>query len=292
METILYLASNAVTLMKGYKKKNKYFIMDTKKFPFHGEGIVSLQDLDKDKLEEILKQINVESLCLLLSTKFVQWKIAEIPNLKSEYMIRKLVEQEMYDTVPSDKKFIYDYRMLKKQDGNGLRVMMYAVQEDVVQLAIEMAKKYRLKLTRIDIVMNAVIKLFEDFFGERYGSIGLLVAEGKEVNTYLFIDGKFRYFGKNQIRSEVNSESYTNEIINYVSQLIQFKRANYRESELNKFYFAGVEKHVFENVSNVLNSLFQLEVGEYSEYQMLDEKGKIVPIEQWLYQLGSLGEWK
>lgn len=292
METILYIASDALTLIKGYKKKNKYFVMDTKRYPFQGEGIASLEDIDQEKLDNILKQINVESLCLLLSTKFVQWKIAEIPNLKSEYMIRKLVEQEMDEIVTSDKKFVYDYRMLKIQDANGLRIMMFAVQEDVVNYVIQMAKKYRLKLTRIDIVMNAVIKLFEDFFGERYGSIGLLVAEGKEVNTYLFIDGKFRYFGKNQIRSEVNSESYTNEIINYVSQLIQFKRANYRESELNKFYFAGVERHVFENVSNVLNSLFQLEVGEYSEYQMLDEKGKVVPIEQWLYQLGSLGEWK
>ena len=67
----------------------------------------------------------------MLSTKFVQWKIAEIPNLKSEYMIRKLVEQEMDEIVTSDKKFVYDYRMLKIQDANGLRIMMFAVQEDV-----------------------------------------------------------------------------------------------------------------------------------------------------------------
>ena len=70
-----------------------------------------------------------------------------------------------------------------------------------------MSKKYRLKLTRIDNVINSIIKIFEDFFSQSYQSVGLLVAEGKEVNTYLFIDGKFRYFGKNHIRSEMNSES-------------------------------------------------------------------------------------
>lgn len=292
METILYIASDALTLMKGYKKKNKYFVMDTKRYPFQGEGIASLEDIDQEKLDNILKQINVESLCLLLSTKFVQWKIAEIPNLKSEYMIRKLVEQEMDEIVTSDKKFVYDYRMLKIQDANGLRIMMFAVQEDVVNYVIQMSKKYRLKLTRIDIVINSIIKIFEDFFSQSYQSVGLLVAEGKEVNTYLFIDGKFRYFGKNQIRSEMNSESYANEIVNYVSQLIQFKRANYRDAELNKFYFAGVEADNFYKVSNVLKSLFQIEVGSYDEFHMLDGKGKDIPVEQWLYQLGSLGEWK
>ncbi len=292
METILYIASDALTLIKGYKKKNKYFVMDTKRYPFQGEGIASLEDIDQEKLDNILKQINVESLCLLLSTKFVQWKIAEIPNLKSEYMIRKLVEQEMDEIVTSDKKFVYDYRMLKIQDANGLRIMMFAVQEDVVNYVIQMSKKYRLKLTRIDIVINSIIKIFEDFFSQSYQSVGLLVAEGKEVNTYLFIDGKFRYFGKNQIRSEMNSESYANEIVNYVSQLIQFKRANYRDAELNKFYFAGVEADNFYKVSNVLKSLFQIEVGSYDEFHMLDGKGKDIPVEQWLYQLGSLGEWK
>lgn len=292
METTLYLASDALTLVKGYKKKNKYFVMDTKRYPFKGEGIASLDDIDQEKLDEILKQINAESICLLLSTKFVQWKIAEIPNLKSEYMIRKLVEQEMDEIVASDKKYVYDYRMLKNQDANGLRIMMFAVQEDVVQYAIEMSKKYRLKFSRIDIVMNSIIKIFEDFFSQRYQSVGLLVAEGKEVNTYLFIDGKFRYFGKNQVRSEINSDSYANEIVNYVSQLIQFKRANYRDAEMNKFYFAGVEAGVFKNVSNVLKSLFQIDVGDYDEFHMLDEKGKDIPVEQWLYQLGSLGEWK
>ena len=292
METILYIASDALTLMKGYKKKNKYFVMDTKRYPFQGEGIASLEDIDQEKLNNILKQINAESLCLLLSTKFVQWKIAEIPNLKSEYMIRKLVEQEMDEIVTSDKKFVYDYRMLKIQDANGLRIMMFAVQEDVVNYAIQMSKKYRLKLTRIDIVMNSIIKIFEDFFSQSYQSVGLLVAEGKEVNTYLFIDGKFRYFGKNQIRSEMNSESYANEIVNYISQLIQFKRANYRDAEFNKFYFAGVEADNFYKVSNVLKSLFQIEVGSYDEFHMLDGKGKDIPVEQWLYQLGSLGEWK
>ncbi len=292
METILYIASDALTLIKGYKKKNKYFVMDTKRYPFQGEGIASLEDIDQEKLDNILKQINVESLCLLLSTKFVQWKIAEIPNLKSEYMIRKLVEQEMDEIVTSDKKFVYDYRMLKIQDANGLRIMMFAVQEDVVNYVIQMSKKYRLKLTRIDIVINSIIKIFEDFFSQSYQSVGLLVAEGKEVNTYLFIDGKFRYFGKNQIRSEMNSESYPNEIVNYVSQLIQFKRANYRDAELNKFYFAGVEADNFYKVSNVLKSLFQIEVGSYDEFHMLDGKGKDIPVEQWLYQLGSLGEWK
>ena len=155
-----------------------------------------------------------------------------------------------------------------------------------------MSKKYRLKLTRIDIVINSIIKIFEDFFSQSYQSVGLLVAEAKEVNTYLFIDGKFRYFGKNQIRSEMNSESYANEIVNYVSQLIQFKRANYRDAELNKFYFAGVEADNFYKVSNVLKSLFQIEVGSYDEFHMLDGKGKDIPVEQWLYQLGSLGEWK
>ena len=292
METILYIASDALTLIKGYKKKNKYFVMDTKRYPSQGEGIASLEDIDQEKLDNILKQINVESLCLLLSTKFVQWKIAEIPNLKSEYMIRKLVEQEMDEIVTSDKKFVYDYRMLKIQDANGLRIMMFAVQEDVVNYVIQMSKKYRLKLTRIDIVINSIIKIFEDFFSQSYQSVGLLVAEGKEVNTYLFIDGKFRYFGKNQIRSEMNSESYANEIVNYVSQLIQFKRANYRDAELNKFYFAGVEADNFYKVSNVLKSLFQIEVGSYDEFHMLDGKGKDIPVEQWLYQLGSLGEWK
>lgn len=292
METVLYLANDAITLMKGYKKKQKYFVMDTKRFPFQGQGITSLDDLDKEKLEGILQQINAQSICLLLSTKFVQWKIAEIPQLKSEYMIRNLVKQEMDELVTSDKSYVYDYRMLKNQDGNGYRVMMYAVQEDIVAYAVEMARKYRLKLERIDLVMNSVIKMYEEHFGPKYASIGLLVAEGKEVTTYLFIDGKFRYFGKNQVRNDQHTPEYGNELVNYVSQLIQFKRANYRESTLEKFYFAGVPEQTFENVGNVLKSLFQLDVGLYDEFDMIDEKGKEVLVEEWLYQLGSLGEWK
>lgn len=292
MESILYLANDAITLMKGYKKTGKYFVMDTKRIPYEGGAITSLDDLDDEKIGSFLNKINVQSVCLLLSMKFIQWKIAEIPNIKSENMIRNLVKQEMEDLVTQDKKYVYDYRMLKKQGENGQRIMMYAVQEDIVEYAIEMAEKYRLKLTRIDIVMNAVIKVYQDFVSERYATVGFLVVEGKEVNTYLFIDGKFSYFGKSQIRSQHDSEQFPNELVSHVSQLIQFKRANYRESNLEKIFFAGVKKDVFQNVANVLRSLFQLEVGKYEEFAMIDEKSQDISEQEWLYQLGSLGEWK
>ena len=210
MATVIYINQNCIKILDGHQTQENYYVKDYKKI------MMKYNENDKEQyvqeLIHILNQLDIDSATLVLHTRNISWKIGEIPQMKSIYLAREVIKKELEDITDAQKEYVCDFRLMKKQDKAGIRVLMFAVEKEKIEFYVNIAvekekiefyvnifKQTRVKLTKIDVTLNSIIKIYEHVFCRHHQTMAIISIENKDVNTFLFIDGKFRYYGKDSM---------------------------------------------------------------------------------------------
>ncbi len=289
MATVIYINQNCIKILDGHQTQENYYVKDYKKI------MMKYNENDKEQyvqeLIHILNQLDIDSATLVLHTRNISWKIGEIPQMKSIYLAREVIKKELEDITDAQKEYVCDFRLMKKQDKAGIRVLMFAVEKEKIEFYVNIFKQTRVKLTKIDVTLNSIIKIYEHVFCRHHQTMAIISIENKDVNTFLFIDGKFRYYGKDSMFNDYDSLTLRNELINKVSQVIQFQRGNFRDSTLEDIIVVGLPEEDFSVLQISIKNLFQIDVKNIDYYDLLDKRSQKIDINEGIVNLGALKEW-
>lgn len=289
MEVVIYINQNNIKIAKGHTTQDGYYVKSLEEV-YMKYNETQPQQFTNEFIN-IMHDKNIDQAILVLSTKDISWKTGEIPQTKSLHLAREIVKRELEEITDSNKEYVYDFRLMKKQDKVGQRVLMFALEKEKIEFYINLFKQAHIKLTKITVSLNSVIRVYEHVFCHKHPTMAIISIEKKEVNTFLFIEEKFRYFGKDSISDSKDSLTLRNELINRVSQVIQFQRGNFRNNPLKDIIFIGMDKQDFSVLKGTFENLFQVHVKSLNEYQLLDKRSQKSIEECELVILGALKEW-
>jgi len=162
--------------------------------------------------------------------------------------------------------------------GNGKRVL-----KPYIDLFDEMG----ISLESIDIMTNSIIKLTESILKLTNLSYVLTVINGQDVIHYLFINGQYEIANRTRIFSDRGTVSFITELSNSLTKLMQFTKGAYKDAQLEKLYFAGLETYEEDMLMSTISSNLSIETSRFKPTNYTCSKDNNFPIHKYLF-VGSL----
>ena len=290
MENIIYFNQNILKLVRGEQTKDGYIV------DLYQEIILPSQNIYSDEyareVVKHLKNITLLNATLVLDSHGALWKVGKIPVVKSLRMARELVIKELQEMVDPHVEYVYDFRLFKKQEKTGMRVLMFAMDKKIVERFIDIFNQAQVNIDRIDISLNCLVSVYEHCFRHDYPLIGIIDIQKQQINTLLYVDGKFSYYGQDTLPEYEDSEQLRTTLVNKVSQLIQFQRSHFRDQTLKDVVISGIRQENLDDLKNTLKYLFHIQLLNFNDDQFVKYKRINTETVQGIVNIGALKERK
>lgn len=283
MSNVIYISKKLIRVVSGHKSSCGYYVENAQDIELLNDES-NLEVFKEELISKLSELKSLKDVTLILNVQNFFWKVGEIPVVKSNHLAREIVKKELEDMTDASKEYVYDYRLALRQDTVGIRVLMFAIEKEKLEFYLNVFNEVGIKLKNVDVSLNCLIKVYEYLFSSRHTGLGFIDIEKNEINTVLFVEGKFRYYGKDTIEPGTDMSRLRNQLINKVSQLIQFQRGNFRDSSIEKIIISGLESEEFDIFENTLQNLFQIRVVDLLKLK------KVNDYRQGLVELGALKE--
>lgn len=248
------------------------------------------------------------SYIVFLSTKglqMVQGNVSKNNIHISSYKEFEFVEGTMLDGNILDDQPVRDVLLdLKKENVDSVRLVVDSGQilvkcsvlpevshKQMLQFVkdefIDLFDEIGISLESIDIMTNSIIKLTESILKLTNLSYVLTVINGQDVIHYLFINGQYEIANRTRIFSDRGTVSFITELSNSLTKLMQFTKGAYKDAQLEKIYFAGLETYEEDMLMSTISSNLSIETSRFKPTNYTCSKDNNFPIHKYLF-VGSL----
>lgn len=152
---------------------------------------------------------------------------------------------------------------------------------------IDLFDEMGISLESIDIMTNSIIKLTESIPKLTNLSYVLTVINGQDVIHYLFINGQYEIANRIRIFSDRGTVAFITELSNSLTKLMQFTKGTYKDAQLEKIYFAGLETYEEDMLMSTISSNLSIETSRFKPTNHTCSKDNNFPIHKYLF-VGSL----
>lgn len=247
--------------------------------------------LDDQPIRDVLldlKKENVDSVRLVVDSGQILVKCAVLPNV-SHKQILQFVNDEFIDVESQYTDLLYDYAIIKdKVEGKeGQLVLCAAMEKEFLKPYIDLFDEMGISLESIDIMTNSIIKLTESIPKLTNLSYVLTVINGQDVIHYLFINGQYEIANRIRIFSDRGTVAFITELSNSLTKLMQFTKGAYKDAQLEKIYFAGLETYEEDMLMSTISSNLSIETSRFKPTNYTCSKDNNFPIHKYLF-VGSL----
>ena len=200
-----------------------------------------------------------------------------------------LDEDEFIDVESQYTDLLYDYAVIKdKVEGKeGQLVLCAAMEREFLKPYIDLFDEMGISLESIDIMTNSIIKLTESILKLTNLSYVLTVINGQDVIHYLFINGQYEIANRTRIFSDRGTVAFITELSNSLTKLMQFTKGAYKDAQLEKIYFAGLETYEEDMLMSTISSNLSIETSRFKPTNYTCSKDNNFPIHKYLF-VGSL----
>lgn len=215
-------------------------------------------------------------------------KCAVLPKV-SHKQILQFVKDEFIDVESQYTDLLYDYAIIKdKVEGKeGQLVLCAAMEREFLKPYIDLFDEMGISLESIDIMTNSIIKLTESIPKLTNLSYVLTVINGQDVIHYLFINGQYEIANRIRIFSDRGTVAFITELSNSLTKLMQFTKGTYKDAQLEKIYFAGLETYEEDMLMSTISSNLSIETSRFKPTNHTCSKDNNFPIHKYLF-IGSL----
>ena len=247
--------------------------------------------LDDQPIRDVLldlKKENVDSVRLVVDSGQILVKCAVLPKV-SHKQILQFVKDEFIDVESQYTDLLYDYAIIKdKVEGKeGQLVLCAAMEREFLKPYIDLFDEMGISLESIDIMTNSIIKLTESIPKLTNLSYVLTVINGQDVIHYLFINGQYEIANRIRIFSDRGTVAFITELSNSLTKLMQFTKGTYKDAQLEKIYFAGLETYEEDMLMSTISSNLSIETSRFKPTNHTCSKDNNFPIHKYLF-VGSL----
>ena len=279
MSYIVFLSTKGLQMVQGNVSKNNIHISSYKEFEFVEGTMLDGNILDDQPIKDVLldlKKENVDSVRLVVDSGQILVKCSVLPEVSHKQMLQ-FVKDEFIDVESQYTDLLYDYAVIKdKVEGKeGQLVLCAAMEKEFLKPYIDLFDEMGISLESIDIMTNSIIKLTESILKLTNLSYVLTVINGQDVIHYLFINGQYEIV------------SFITELSNSLTKLMQFTKGAYKDAQLEKIYFAGLETYEEDMLMSTISSNLSIETSRFKPTNYTCSKDNNFPIHKYLF-VGSL----
>lgn len=246
MRLVVKLGEDAIITLKGTAGR-KIMIRDCKRYSLPMGTLINDVITDEEQFKLVLKQIRkrygpgFKRIHLVLGSNQIPAKVMQVPNL-SKSQLNMLVEKELEHYKMEEKAMVYDYSVVRRSDGNGVRTILAAAiprgrMDDYRKLFAEC----KMVVASVDIALNALIHMVEylpDLMGKTYL---LSVLDGRNMLTLLYINGVYRHTGRSRFLHERGSVELIREVVRDIEIMGGFANSLEGGAFVPTVYFGGIE---------------------------------------------------
>lgn len=109
----------------------------------------------------------------------------------------------------------------------------------------------------------------------------------QDVIHYLFINGQYEIANRTRIFSDRGTVAFITELSNSLTKLMQFTKGAYKDAQLEKIYFAGLETYEEDMLMSTISSNLSIETSRFKPTNYTCSKDNNFPIHKYLF-VGSL----
>lgn len=291
MSYIVFLSTKGLQMVQGNLSKNNIHISSCREFEFVEGTMLDGNILDDQPVRDVLldlKKENVDSVRLVVDSGQILVKCAVLPKV-SHKQILQFVKDEFIDVESQYTDLLYDYAIIKdKVEGKeGQLVLCAAMEREFLKPYIDLFDEMGISLESIDIMTNSIIKLTESIPKLTNLSYVLTVINGQDVIHYLFINGQYEIANRIRIFSDRGTVAFITELSNSLTKLMQFTKGTYKDAQLEKIYFAGLETYEEDMLMSTISSNLSIETSRFKPTNHTCSKDNNFPIHKYLF-VGSL----
>ena len=288
MSYIVFLSTKGLQMVQGNVSKNNIHISSYKEFEFVEGTMLDGNILDDQPVRDVLldlKKENVDSVRLVVDSGQILVKCSVLPEVSHKQMLQ-FVKDEFIDVESQYTDLLYDYAVIKdKVEGKeGQLVLCAAMEKEFLKPYIDLFDEMGISLESIDIMTNSIIKLTESILKLTNLSYVLTVINGQDVIHYLFINGQYEIANRTRIFSDRGTVSFITELSNSLTKLMQFTKGAYKDAQLEKIYFAGLETYEEDMLMSTISSNLSIETSRFKPTNYTCSKDNNFPIHKYLFE--------
>lgn len=204
-------------------------------------GVVTDEKLFTDALTNLRGQLGnrLNSVRLVVSSSQIYVKRAAVPKVSTR-KLADLVKNEFSDVEAGDDELLCDYRILSEngKDG-GQTALLCAAKRGLIATYDELYRANRIRLTGVDVAVDALAKLVTLLPSLRNGTFILLDLDGNTLEAALFVLGEFRFHNRTRLMNERGTLESIAEITRIVSSMIQFNTSERSGQSVSAVHLIG-----------------------------------------------------
>lgn len=213
-------------------------------------GVITNMHSCKSMLKQLCDERNVKKVNICIDSTSVVSKVKKLP-ATSEKNIMNMLRTEFVDVSNTMEEPMYDYSTLrqagKNQDNKETlnSILMLCTDKKFVKTYIELFEGLEVKLESVDVGVNAITKLCD------YEKLGLedtyvfTLIDGANIVLYLFVNGEYFFTSRGRLIAQSGTEEYRNEIVQRISQINQFNKAQRMLYNIENVYVSNLEQSDF-----------------------------------------------
>lgn len=296
-DNVIFISNHNIQMIKGSCDRNDMIKIESYHDYYLDEGsMINGVITDDQPIKEILDTIHgngVKSCRLVIDSGQIIVKNMNVPFLKKKEIV-KIVQDELAAVDQSYEDLIYDYSVLRKnyEDQPGGEILCCALEKKLLTSYVELFDNAGIKLTNVDISVNALQKLTEELPDLEHKTYIVSIIDGNNVSSYLFEDNHYTFSNRTRLFSERGTSAFITEMNSNISQLIQFNKSKRSLYTIETAYFCGLaddeEPIVMANIKENLNINAQVFPNSKVVYVTDATLASDFKLHDFIYPVGSL----
>lgn len=247
MTTSVFFTNNYIRVIVGKAKGRKVLVKKACSCDIPEGCLINGLITDEEGLTQVIKELwevnKLPKKGVRISTESSRFtlKTIQAPQMKGKKM-REFVMNE-FPEVDNPQDMVFDYQLLSKDNKTKLcEVMGVMTERELVESFVNLFKGIGVSLESMTPSRCALIEMVNKTKAMGKNTSLLLLVEGHDLRSTLYVEGKYAYATKSRLFSERGTEALAAEIAKGASEIQQFIYAQKLETQIENVYVAGVSQ--------------------------------------------------
>lgn len=293
-ETVIHLTNNSLKVVEGFVNSSSMIkIENFEEYAFLEGTMLNGVIMEEENVKDVLRMLyqkGIHLARLVVDSGQILRKHAIVPKLKHQEVLQ--VCKDELNMIEGDyEDLVYDYAILQEQLDNqdGMEILCCAMEKKFLQSYIDIFDDVHITISSIDIAINALFKLTYCMPELKDKTYAVSIIDGNDVSSSLFVKNKLVFTNRSRLFSERGSVAFVKELTTNITQLMQFNKSQYKDTDIDIVYFCGLDEYEETIVYDVVKNTLDVRADRFvNTRQVMCSLLKPFPLHQYVYAVGSL----
>lgn len=257
---VLYLSNRYIRAVEGKTSGNKITVKNVYTVEDTSGCILNGTVMDPDGLKNILSEMwktcrfPKKGVHLVIDGSQFTTKITDVPLLKPKKLMQ-FVSRE-FTNVERIEEPVYGYYILGKEKGAKTQKVFATMASRVfLNEYRKLFSEIGVTIEEIECAQGALIRMFANFSHIRNSVCVMQIVDDMSMQNILISSGQHVYSNRMRLFSDTGSVSYAIEVARYISNILQFAKAQNLTEQIEDVYIAGLDEELLEIYSDSVRQI-------------------------------------